>query len=426
MVAHCLKEYHISGLRVWIQNCLVFDLVPVYLTSNVRFAGMKLIARGAWETIHQYRLIFPAVGIVGPRQSGKTTLAKEIMREATGSVVYFDLERQADYAATAQVDLFLDSLNQDLIIIDEIQRRPELFTGLRSAIDANRAEGRFVLLGSASPEMMRDSSESLAGRIGYVELPPLNLLEVDGHYAQPAHWRKGGFPNSLRLDDEASDIWRENFIRTYLERDIRDLRPNIDAGALGRMLPMLAHLHGQSANYSLLAKSLSISSVTVRRYLELLEASFFLRIVPPYFTNLRKRLVKAPKLLVRDSGLLHTLLGVTTSADLLRHPQVGPSWEGYVIEQICQTLQPADEVYYYRSADQAELDLVIQRRGDPKPIAIEVKLSDQPTLSKGNYEAISAVEPGVTYIITPNAHAMQLVEGIELRSLKAFLEGLQR
>ena len=385
---------------------------------------MDLIERQAWKTIQQYRNIFPAVGIVGPRQSGKTTLAKEIMAQAIGRVAYFDLERQADYAATAQVDLFLDSLDQDLIIIDEIQRRPELFTGLRSAIDANRTEGRFVLLGSASPEMMRDSSESLAGRIGYVELPPLNLREVEGYYDQPEHWLKGGFPNSIRLEDESSGIWRENFIRTYLERDIRDLRPNIDAGALGRMLPMLAHLHGQSANYSLLAKSMSISSVTVRRYLELLEAGFFLRIVPPYFTNLRKRLVKAPKLLVRDSGLLHTLLGVTTSADLLRHPQVGPSWEGYVIEQICQALKPADEVFYYRSADQAELDLVIQRRGQSKPIAVEIKLSDQPSLSKGNHEAIAAVQPSVTYVVTPNAHAMQLGEGIELRSLMALIKEL--
>lgn len=385
---------------------------------------MDLLERRVRPIVQQYREIFPAVGIWGPRQSGKTTLAKEIMRVAPGTVAYFDLERQADFAATAQVDLFLDSLDQDLIIIDEIQRRPELFTGLRSAIDANRAEGRFILLGSASPEMMRDSSESLAGRIGYVELPPLNLLEVQGYYVQAEHWLKGGFPNSLRLDEEPSGIWRENFIRTYLERDIRDLRPNIDAGALGRMLPMLAHLHGQSANYSLLAKSLSISSVTVRRYLELLEASFFLHIVPPYFTNLRKRLVKAPKLLVRDTGLLHTLLGVTTGADLLRNPQVGPSWEGYVIEQICQVLAPADEVLYYRSADQAELDLVIQRRGRAKPIAIEIKLSDQPVLSEGNYEAIAAVEPSVTYVITPNAHAMQLAEGIELRSLEALLKEL--
>ena len=385
---------------------------------------MELLPRAALATVRQYREIFPAVGIVGPRQSGKTTLARAVMAAAEGSVAYFDLERQADFAATAQVDLFLDSLTADLVVVDEVQRRPELFVGLRSAIDADRTEGRFLLLGSASPELMRDSSESLAGRIGYVELPPLGLAEVAGYYDQSTHWLRGGFPNSLRLDDETSDIWRENFLRTYLERDIRDLRPGIDAGALSRMLPMLAHLHGQSANYSLLAKSLSISSVTVRRYVRLLEASFFLRVVPPFFTNLRKRLTKAPRLLVRDSGLLHTLLGIQTSADLLRHPQVGPSWEGYVVEQVCQVLSPRDEVSYYRSADGAELDLVIRRRGAAAPIALEIKLSDRPKLSRGNHEAIAAVRPSVTYVVTPNARAVPMAEGLALRSLQDLLEVL--
>ena len=385
---------------------------------------MKLIPRAARATVARYREIFPAVGIIGPRQSGKTTLAREVMREAKGTVAYFDLERRADFAATEQVDLFLDSLSADLVVVDEVQRRPELFVGLRSAIDADRREGRFLLLGSASPEFMLDSSESLAGRIGYVELPPLGLTEVAGYYGQSVHWLRGGFPNSLRLGDEASDIWRENFLRTYLERDVRDLRPGIDAGALSRMLPMLAHLHSQSANYSLLAKSLSISSVTVRRYVELLEASFFLRVLPPFHTDLRKRLAKAPRLLVRDSGLLHTLLGIGTSADLLRHPQVGPSWEGYVVEQVCQRLGPRDEAFYYRSADGAELDLVIRPRGAAMPIALEVKLSDRPRLSRGNREAIAAVRPSVTYVVTPNARAVGLAAGIELRSLPALLEEL--
>jgi len=196
--------------------------------------------------IDRYRRVFPAVGLVGPRQSGKTTLARQVMPRSSGSVVYFDLERQADFGATEEVDLFLDGLDQDLVIIDEIQRRPELFVGLRSAIDRNRVEGRFLLLGSASPEIIRDSSESLAGRIGYLELPPLNLTELGGRFRMNEHWRRGGFPNSLRLDDSASLLWRDNFIRTYLERDIRTLRPNVDAGILTRMLPMLADVHGRS------------------------------------------------------------------------------------------------------------------------------------------------------------------------------------
>ena len=386
---------------------------------------MSLLPRKELDLVVRYRRIFPAVGIIGPRQSGKTTLAREVMKAEPGTTAYFDLERQADYAATAQVDLFLDSLTADLVVIDEVQRRPELFVGLRSAIDANRTEGRFLLLGSASPELMRGSSESLAGRIGYVELPPLGLLEVSTRYSQSEHWLRGGFPNSLRLADGDSDTWRENFLRTYLERDVRDLRPNIDAGALSRMLPMLAHLHGLSANYSLLAKSLSLSSVTVRRYVELLEASFFLRVLPPFFSNLRKRLVKAPRLLVRDSGLLHTLLGIETDADLLRHPQVGPSWEGYVVEQVCQVLSHRDQVFYFRSADGAELDLVIQRRGAPAPIALEIKLSDSPKLSRGNYEAIAAVQPSVTYVVTPNARAAPLSDDIQLRALAPLLEELR-
>ena len=385
---------------------------------------MKLLPRDASRLVARYRRIFPAVGLVGPRQSGKTTLARQIIGTTSGSVAYFDLERQADFAATAEVDLFLDGLDHDLVVIDEVQRRPELFVGLRSAIDADRREGRFLLLGSASPELLRDSSESLAGRIGYVELPPLNLREVLGSYDRTTHWRRGGFPNSLRLDDEDSTIWRENFVRTYLERDVRELRPNIDAGALARLLPMLAHVHAQTLNYSQLAKSLSLSSPTVKRYVDLLEASFFVRTLPPYFTNARKRLVKSPKLYVRDSGLLHNLLGVATQAQLLRHPQLGASWEGYVIEQLCQILPPGTQPFGFRTADGAEIDLVLLPRGPGGPVAIEIKLSDAPSLSRGNYEAIAAVAPEVTYVVTPGARPTARGQGVLLRSLEDLLAEL--
>ena len=271
---------------------------------------------------------------------------------------------------------------------------------------------------------MRDSSESLAGRIGYIELPPLNLREVTPTHDRTTHWRRGGFPNSLRLPDEDSMIWRDNFVRTYLERDIRELRPNIDAGALSRLLPMLAHVHAQTVNYSQLAKSLSLSSPTIKRYLQLLEASYFIRTLQPFFTNARKRLVKSPKLYVRDSGLLHNLLGITTPAQLLRHPQLDASWEGYVVEQICQVLPTGTQTYTYRTGDGAELDLVIVPRNSAGPIAIEIKLSDVPTLSRGNHEAIAAVDPMKTFIVTPEARAVERSDGISVRSLEDVLNEL--
>ena len=215
-----------------------------------------------------------------------------------------------------------------------------------------------------------------------------------------------------------------NFVRTYLERDIRELRPNVDAGALARLLPMLAHVHAQSLNYSQLAKSLSLSSPTVKRYVGLLEASFFVRTLTPYFTNARKRLAKSPKLYVRDSGLLHNLLGVATQAQLLRHPQLGASWEGYAIEQICQAVPPGMRAHAYRTADGAELDLVLVTRGAGGPVAVEIKLSDSPTLSRGDHEAIAAVAPAVTYVVTPGARGVARGRKLLVRSLEDVLAEL--
>jgi len=384
---------------------------------------MKL-KRRAKQLIDRYRKIFPVVGIIGPRQSGKTTLARQIQEEFSGSVACFDLERQADFRATEQIDLFLDSLTADLVIIDEIQRRPELFIGLRSAVDANRKEGRFLILGSASPEIMRDSSESLAGRVGYVELPPLTIMEIEGTYTSKDHWLKGGFPNSIRLSNEDSCIWRENFIKTYLERDIRELSPGINAGALQQLLPMLSHVHAQPLNYSMLGKSLGLSTPTIKRYLQLLEASFFVRLVTPHVTNSRKRLVKAPRMYLRDSGLLHTLLGIESYQNLLSNPILGASWEGYVLEQIA-ACNPNLTISSFRTADQAEVDIVLTKKGDRNPIAVEVKINDDFKLSRGNYSAIEAIDPAVTYVVTPNARNIKFKNGIESRSLEAILKELK-
>lgn len=315
------------------------------------------------------------VALIGPRQSGKTTLARQIV--PPDSPRYFDLEEPTSLARLAEPMTALAPL-RGVIVIDEVQRRQDLFPMLRVLADRRPLSARFLILGSASPELLRQSSESLAGRMETITLPGFTLAEV-GAQALNRHWLRGGFPRSfLARTHEDSLRWRNEFVQTFLERDIPQLGVSIPAQALRRFWAMVAHYHGNIWNAAEPARSLGVSEPTVRRYLDLLTEVFLVRQLPPWHENLGKRQVKAPKVYVRDSGLLHALLGVRTDAELLHHPKCGASWEGYAVEEALNLVQP-DDAYFWATHQGAELDLLLLKDG--RRFGMEIKRTDAPTLT---------------------------------------------
>ncbi len=314
---------------------------------------------------------FPAVGLIGARQVGKTTLAKMVATQFDPRAVHLDLERPSDLDKLIEPELYLRPYADRLVVLDEIQRRPDLFPVLRALIDERRRPGRFLVLGSASPDLMRQSSESLAGRIAYHELAPFSLPEVDRERFATRLWTRGGFPESfLAKTDEASFRWRQAFIQTHLERDLPGLGIRVPSTALRRFWLMLAHSHGQLWNGSQIASSLGVAAPTVRRYLDILQDTFMVRQLQPYHANLKKRLVKRPKVYLRDSGLLHALLGIMDFDALSGHPLVGASWEGWAIEQVLAIIPSHWHTYFYRTARGAEIDLLLFPQLHQPPIAI--------------------------------------------------------
>jgi len=356
---------------------------------------------------------FPAVALLGPRQAGKTTLARTITAGRAGSL-YLDLERPSDLAKLADPELFLSRHAGQLVVLDEIQRRPELFAILRALIDDNRRPGRFLLLGSASPQLLKQASESLAGRISFHELSPFDVSEVQPTFAElPLFWSRGGYPMSwLAKTDEASAAWRESFIVTHLERDIPAFGIRVPGTTLRRFWQMLAHLHGQMWNASRLASGFGVSAPTVQHYLDILEATYMVRRLPPLHANLSKRLVKAPKIYLRDSGLLHALLGLRNLEDLAGHPVVGASWEGWVLEQIAQLLPSPWQLSFYRTAAGAEIDVVAERGN--KKIGFEIKFSSAPTLSRGFWSAVDDLGLDKVYVIAPLETGYPLGENVDV------------
>jgi predicted AAA+ superfamily ATPase len=361
---------------------------------------------------------FPAVALLGPRQVGKTTLALQLA--ATTPSLYLDLEASADLARVSEPSLFLQRHAEKLVILDEVQRLPGLFAELRGLIDAGRrqgqANGRFLLLGSASVELIRQSSESLAGRIAFLELGGLHALEL-GADALDKLWIRGGFPGStLAATDGDSAEWRRQFIRTYLERDIPQLGPRVPAETLRRFWTMLAHGQGSLLNAAELGRSLGVDGKTVGRYLDLLVDLLLVRRLPPLLANVGKRLVRSPKVLVRDSGLVHTLLGLGDADAVLGHPVAGASWEGFVIETLLAVAPQGCQGWFYRTAAGAEIDLVLewspQRRW-----AIEVKRSLSPRLGKGFHQARADLQPERTFVVTPSATGYPLADGVEVMGL---------
>lgn len=361
---------------------------------------------------------FPAVALLGPRQIGKSTLASQVKRKNTS----LDLEKKSDLNKMNDPESFFEAHQNELVIIDEVQRLPELFTALRPAIDEHRQPGRFLLLGSATPQLVRGVSESLAGRIHYLELPPITISEAQRNDINlTALWLRGGFPLSLTAKTlSLSFTWRQQLIRSFVEKDLRLLFDvEISVTTVRNFLQMLSHQQGGIWNAHLFANSLGISGPTVKRYLQFLEGAFLVRILEPWFINTSKRLVKSPKVYVRDSGLLHAMLNIQNYQALLGHPVAGTSWEGFVIEQIIHALPENIRPFFYRTHHGAEADIILVDGIEPVA-AIEIKLSNAPVISKGFYQTLEDLKLKKGFVITPGADNYKLQQ-IEVSSLVHFI-----
>jgi predicted AAA+ superfamily ATPase len=355
------------------------------------------------------------VALIGPRQCGKTTLAREIV--PPDSINYFDLEDPRSLVRLDEPMTAFENL-QGVIVIDEIQRRPELFPILRVLSDRHPLPARFLILGSASPDLLRQSSESLAGRIEMIHMSGFALEEV-GVELQNKHWQRGSFPLSFLAEtDKESLLWRKNFISTFLERDVPQFGVKIPSASLFRFWSVLAHYHGQIWNAAEAARTLNISETTARNYLDLLESLFMARQLRPWFTNLGKRQVKSPKVYFRDTGLLHYLLGINSERDLFLNPRVGASWEGYVIEEITKALNP-DESYFWSTYSGAELDLLLIKDG--KRIGVECKRMDAPSLTKSMQIAMQDLELDELLVAYPGRQSYPLAKNIKVLSLAEIL-----
>lgn len=394
-----------------------------------------MIKRHVKDRITEALASNPSVALMGPRQVGKTTLALEIADKVPS--VYLDLENRADLQKARDIEAFHKENSDKLIILDEVQRLPEIFAPIRGLIDKERRRGnrtgQFLFLGSASIDLLKQSSETLAGRIAYIEMFPVNALE----YTKSAKdtpalnrlWLRGGFPDSLLTDGakrsagEISLNWRYSFIKTYLERDIPQLGPRIPAETLERFWMMLAHSQGTSVNASKLAANIEVSGVSVARYIDLLVDLLLIRKVQPYTANVKKRLVKSPRIYVRDSGITHALLNIASYNDLLGHPVVGKSWEGFVIENIISVLPPRVRPYYYRTAGGAEIDLVLEF-GVHEKWAVEIKKGTSFSLGRGFHEACSDLRPKEKFVIYAGEDRFPSRDEVTALSLYDFMKRL--
>jgi len=363
---------------------------------------------------------YPVVALLGARQVGKSTLARKIC-DSLPDVVYLDLESPRDRSKLQDPEAFFDLNRDSLICLDEIQRMPNLFEILR--VVADKSTQRFLVLGSASRDLIRQSSETLAGRIAYIDITPFTLDEIP-QFDLTTHWLRGGYPRSiLAKNDETSFKWRLNYISTFLERDIPQLGFNIPANTLQRLWQMLAHNQGQLLNSAKLGNSLDKSANTVRHYIEILEQTFLLRTLTPYSVNVNKRLVKSPKVYLRDSGLLHTLLDIETMNNLMGHPVYGSSFEGYAVENILVNL-PRWKAYFYRTSGGAELDLVLTRGSEV--VAVEIKSSSAPKPSRGFWSSCEDIKATRKYIVGAVNEGYPIKYGATVCSIKALIEDLEK
>jgi len=365
---------------------------------------------------------FPVICIIGPRQVGKTFFIKSVRDKLPGQSVYLDLELPSDKIKLTDPQLYLEHQTGKTVIIDEVQHRRDLFPLLRAMVDADRRPGRFILLGSASRIIIQDTSESLAGRIAFLELKPFSMKEVpDNVLPMDQLWLQGGFPLSiLARNQKSSETWRTNFIRTYIERDLPLLGLQVSPVQLERLWKMIAHLHGQLLNISVIADSLGISSHTAKRYIDFMENAFLVNRIYPFSINLKKRVVKSPKIFLSDSGILHYFHQINSKEQLLGHPVSGHSWEGFVIQQIGSTISDDIDVYYYRTHNRAEIDTVLVKGMEPLA-AIEIKLTNSPNLSRGNTIAFEDINAPENFIITPSSDDYLIRDRTRVCSLKTFI-----
>ncbi len=385
-----------------------------------------MIKRKIQESLVDLLKIFPAVALLGPRQVGKTTLTHKLLKESINELVYFDLENDDDLLRMGEPAFLFSQYEDACIVLDEIQRVPDLFRQLRPIIDQNRKSGRFILTGSASPALVKGVSESLAGRIAFIEMSPINLLEaLDSNITQETHWFRGGFPTALTSKtDKDFILWAENFIRAYVERDLSLLfGVNLSEVLIRNFWYMLAANNGGIWTAENYARALGVSSTTVKRYLDFLEGAFMVRQLPAWFVNVEKRVVKAPKVYIRDSGLLHQLNRIKNSRELPLNLIVGTSWEGYVIEQIYQLKPSHLEMFYYRTHNGAECDLILVD-GIIPITAIEIKYATTPSLSKGFYNVMEDLKIKKAFVITPAEKHYNLDEHTIVTGLSFFLKNI--
>ena len=385
-----------------------------------------MIERHLATLLNQRLNTVPVVALLGSRQVGKTTLAKQLTLAKPSH--YLDLERPSDLAKLSDPELYLSRFENQLVILDEIQRVPELFAILRSLVDERRQNGesscQFLILGSASPELLQQSSETLAGRISYLELTPLNLLELISQQkdSQSTHWFRGGYPDSyLSANDTEAMQWCDDFMLSYTERYLPQMGVNSTPIQLRRLCRMLAHQQGSMLNMNQLANSLGIDNKTVRHYLDLLEGLFLVRRVPAWSRNAGKRLIKSPKLYLRDTGLLHSLAGLSDLEAVLGHPLCGHSWEGYCIEQILQKLPKGTDASHYRTVAGAEIDLVLEA-SDVSRTAIEIKRTLSPKLTRAFRESMETLNADRGFYIIPEGERYPMADNVEAISLSSYLE----
>lgn len=366
----------------------------------------------------------PVVALLGARQVGKTTLARQIADAYKDASVYLDLENSRDLRKLEDPLTFFEINKDKLVIIDEVQTMPQIFRDLRPSIDNLRTPERFLLLGSASPSLVKGVSETLTGRIAYLELTPFNLIEAySNSIAQETLWLRGGFPLSLLAEKNSISMnWRRAFLRSYIHSELAQIfHVELTPVIIQNFWQMLAHYHGGIWNANTFAISLGVTAPTVRRYLDYMEGAFLVRRLNPWFLNAKKRLVKSPKVFLRDSGILHILLNVDELNDLFGHPGAGASWEGFVIEQIAALLPENIRPFFYRTHQGAEADLLLVK--GIKPIAaIEIKLSNSPVISKGFYECIRDLKTGYNFVITPNSDTYITKGNIKVCSLVSFIK----
>ncbi len=373
------------------------------------------------DLIHDQLTIHPICGLVGPRQVGKTTLAKQYAeRYFKGDAVFFDLERPRDEQRLQDPFITISETTEKLIVIDEIQRKPELFQALRVLADEQEKKRSFLILGSASPTMLKKSSEALTGRIGSIELYPLSLWEVPDISKL---WVRGGFPRSYLADnDDQSFRWREDYLRTFLEQDIPNLGFSIPPAQLRRFWNMLAFYHGQTFNASAIGYSLGLSDNTVRRYLDILSGTYMIRILTPWHENISKRQLKTPKIYFKDSGLLHALIGIEQKKQLLLDPRLGAFWEGFALEEIIRTFQAApEECYYWGTSGDGELDLLLVKRG--KRLGFEFKYGDNPKTTKSMHNALKDLSLDHLAVIYPGEDIYPLSDKITAYGLQSIATG---